>query len=267
MAAAPDPDEVLRSTPGKANFQRVARLLIGGGTALLREVFDQRCPPSSLPTTLQNPAIKNQLKSAKLTNPQWDCLYPSPGVYGKSEDFDITLLFSLLRNICNLIPPVTGWDALPASADHSLAADLARIKYYRNRVYGHANQDMEITDAEFPWLWQEISDALVRIAGQISPTKKNEWQVAINSFLKNPLTAKDERNVQELMQWYLNELELKGSMEKVQEEVKLLNKKIEELTATVCPLCGQTPCRFKGGSKGQLKMIPFYRLLLICNSS
>ncbi len=230
MAAAPDPDEVLRSTPGKANFQRVTRLLISGGTALLKEVFDQLCPPSNLPTILQTPATKNQLKAAKLTKPQRDCLYPSPGVYGKSEEFDITLLFSLLRNICNLSPPATGWDAFPANTDHSLAADLARIKYYRNSVYGHANQDMEITDADFPSLWQEISEALVRIAGQISPAKKKEWKVAIKSFLTNPLTAEDERNVQELEWWYRNDMDLKGSMKKVQEQLERLRK---------CHWCGQ----------------------------
>ena len=113
MAATPDPDEVLRPTTGKANFQRVTRLLISGGTTLLREVFDLIYPPSVLPTILQNPSTKTTLKTAGLTKPQRDCLYPSPGVYGKSAEFDITLLFKLLRTICNLVPPATGWDRFP----------------------------------------------------------------------------------------------------------------------------------------------------------
>jgi len=166
MAAAPDPYEVLISTREKANFQRLARLLISGGTSSMREIFDKRCPPSNLPSTLKNPAIEKHLKAAKLTKPQWDCLYPSPGVYGKSTDFDVTLLFRLLRTICNLTPPTTGWDALPTSTDHSLVADLVRIKYYRNSVYGHVNQNMEITDDDFPRLWKDISEALLRIAWQ-----------------------------------------------------------------------------------------------------
>jgi len=193
MATAPDPDEVLTSTREKANFQRLARLLISGGTSLTREIFDQMCPPSNLPTILKNPATKKQLKGAKLTKPQWDCLYPSPGVYGKSVDFDVTLLFRLLRTICSLAPPATGWDALPTSTDHSLVADLVRIKYYRNSVYGHVSQSMEITDRKFPKLWKDISEALLRIVGQISPTKKIAWQEAIDNFLKDPLTAEDER--------------------------------------------------------------------------
>ncbi|XP_078344077.1 uncharacterized protein LOC144629733 [Oculina patagonica] len=213
MATAILTDEVLSSTRGKANFQRVARLLISGGTTLLREIFDLRCPPSNLPTILKNPATKKNLKAAKFTKPQWDCLYPSPGVYGKSTDFDVSLLFKLLRTICSLSPPVTGWDALPASTDHSLAAELARIKYNRNSVYGHVNQTMEIKDDEFPLLWQEISEALLGIAGQIGHTKRNEWQEAIDNFLTESLTDEDERNIQELFRWYKNDVEVKNFLE------------------------------------------------------
>ena len=197
----------------------------------MREVFDQICPPSSLPKILQNPATEKQLKSAKLTKPQWDCLYPSPGAYGKSEDFDVTLLFRLLRTICNLFPPATGWDALPTSTDHSLAADLARIKYYRNSVYGHVNQSMEITDDEFPQLWRKISEALMRIARQISPEKKHDWQEAIDNFLQDPLTAEDERNVGELVRWCRNDIEVKESIEELKvtthEGMELLAKRLK----------------------------------------
>ncbi|XP_073231127.1 uncharacterized protein [Porites lutea] len=222
MAAASDPEEILRSTRGKDNFKRITRLLISGGTSLLREIFDSICPPSNLPTILSNPVTKNQLKAAKLTMPQWHSLCPSPGMYGKSADFDVTLLFRLLRTICSLTPPTTGWDALPVSTDHSLTADIARVKYYRNSVYGHVNQGMEIRDNEFKTLWQEISEALVRIAGQISSTRKIAWQGAIAKYLTDPLTTEDERNVQELEAWYKSDMEIKKSIEEVRERINRL---------------------------------------------
>ena len=233
MATTPGPDEVLHSTSEKENFQRVARLLISGGTKLLRGILDQFCPPSNLPTILKNPTTKNHLKAAKITKPQRDCLYPSPGVYGKSTDFDLTLLFKLLRTIGNLAPPATGWDALPASTDHSLAADLVRIKYYRNSVYGHVNQKMVITDDQFPSLWEEISEALVRIAGQISHAKKREWQEAIDNFLKDPLTAEDERNVQELLEWYRNDEEVKESINELKYSTRGMREVVERLDSRV----------------------------------
>ena len=233
MAAALDPDEVLRSSKGRDNFQHLARLLISGGTVLLREVFDIKCPPSNLPTTLQNAATKKLLKAAKLTKPQMDCLNPSPGMFGKSTDFDITLLFRLLRTICGLVPPVTGWDALPASTDDSLEADLARIKYYRNSIYGHVNENMEISDDEFSVLWREISEALVRVAGQISLAKAKEWKNAIDTFLKDPLTEEDKRHEQELRHWYQNDTEVKEYMEKVEFSMKHLEKEAQYLRVEV----------------------------------
>ncbi|CAH3126007.1 unnamed protein product [Pocillopora meandrina] len=213
MAAATDPSKALDSTPEKTNFQRAARLLICGGTMILREIFDKIHPPKDLPIILNDPAIKSQLAAARITKPQWDCLYPSPGTYGKSEDFDVTLLFKLLRTICNLHPPASGWDDLPASADHSLTADLARIKYYRNTVYGHVNQRMEIRNEEFQLLWQEIREALLRIARSISSTKGTEWEDAIDKLLNDPLTAEDDRNVKELLHWYRNDIEIKELVE------------------------------------------------------
>ena len=222
MAATPDPDEILRSTSGKENFQRITRLLISGGTSLLREIFDSICPPSNLPTILINPVTRNQLKAAKLTMPQWHCLFPSPGVSGKSADFDITLLLRLLRTICNLTPPSTGWDALPATADHSLTADIARIKYFRNSVVGHMKQDMTVTDDEFQMLWQEISTAFLRIAGRVSLARKTAWQVAITKFMTAPLTVQGEKSVQEPDQRLKSDMNLDKSLEKVNELTKNL---------------------------------------------
>ncbi|CAH3142727.1 unnamed protein product, partial [Porites lobata] len=148
MASLDDAEETLRSTRTKANFQRLTRLLMSGGAVLLREIFDSYHSPASLPTILSKPSVERQLKAARLTGPDWKCLYPSPGVYGKSSDFDISLTFRLLRTICPLTPPLTGWDSLPNDSNHSLEADLARIKFYRNEVYGHT-KNLEIPDDQY----------------------------------------------------------------------------------------------------------------------
>ena len=227
MAVTLDPKQVLRSTDGTENFQRLIRLLLGGGASLFREIFDAFCPPSQLPRKLNMPTTKSLLKAAKLTKPQWDCLYLSPGVYGKSTDFDVTLLFRLLRSICGLTPPATGWDALPVSTNHSLTADLVRIKYYRNSIYGH-KQDMEISNEEFVRLWQEVSEALVRLAKSISTEKETQWIEAINDFLTDPLTENDNRNVQELERWYTNDMEVKTYVQELKLGMDRLEKTVKE---------------------------------------
>ena len=197
MASISEAEEALRSTKQKSNFQRLTRLLMCGGAVLLREVFDSIHSRANLPTTLSDPSVERQLREAKLTSPEWNCLYPSPGVYGKSSDFDISLIFKLLRTICNLTSPPTGWDSLPNDSDNSLEADLARIKYYRNEVYGHSN-NLEIPDEQFLDLWGKISEALLRIAANLRTEKQSNWKDAIENFLRDPLTPAEEGYAEEL---------------------------------------------------------------------
>ena len=226
--------EALRATDEKANFQRLTRLLMRGGLALLREVFDSIHPPPSLPVVLSNPVIKTQLQTLRrnrvLTHPEWNCLYnPSgPGTYGKSTDFDISLLCKLLREICSLTPPATGWDILPNSTDHSLEADLIRIKFYRNKIYGH-NHSMEITNADFEKLWREISEALLRIASSISSAKRDEWKKSIEQFFLEPLTPDAEECVDELRLWQKKDMETKDEIEKVRITQELIQKQLQQL--------------------------------------
>ena len=217
-------DEALRTTDEKANFQRLTRLLMRGGLTLLREVFDSIHPPASLPAVLLNPTIKSNLKKLKgkkvLTQPEYNCLYfPLSGAYVKSTDFDISLLCKLLRAMCSLTPPATGWNSLPNSTDHSLEADLVRIKFYRNKIYGH-NHSMEITNADFENLWMEVSEALLRIAGGISSAKRDEWKKSIETFFREPLTPDAKECVDELRLWYLMDMDTKDKLEKLDEKME-----------------------------------------------
>ena len=224
-------NEALRTTDEKANFQRLTRLLMRGGLALLREMFDAIHPPANLPAVLGNPTIKSKLQTLRrnrvLTYPEWEFLYnPPSGAYGKSTDFDITLLCKLLREICNLTPS-TGWDTLPNSTDHSREADVVRIKFYRNTIYGH-NHSMEITNADFDNLWMEVSEALLRIAGGISSAKRDEWKKSIEKFFQEPLTPDAKKCIDELRLWYLMDMETKDTLEKLDEKVEQMDIRQEK---------------------------------------
>ena len=223
-------DQALRTTDEKANFQRLTRLLMRGGLALLREVFDSIHP--HLPAVLGNPTIKSNLQTLRgrvLTQPEWDCLYnPPSGAYGKSTDFDISLLCKLLREICSLTPPATGWKDLPDITDHSLGADLVRIRIYRNKIYGH-NHAMEVADPDFEKLWMEISEALLRIARSISSAKRDEWKNSIEKFFHEPLTPDAKKCVDELRSWYLVDMDTKDKLEKLDKKMEQMQIKQEQM--------------------------------------
>ena len=219
MASLEDAEEVLRATRSNSNFQRLTRLLMRGGTVLLREIFDSIHSPANLSTTLSDPLVEGKLRTARLTRPDWNFLYPSPGICGKSSDFDISLTFRLLRTICKLKPPPTGWDSLPNDSEHSLEADLVRIKYYRNEVYGHS-RSLELSDDQFLDLWGKISEAPLRIGAKLSHEKETRLKDTIEKFLHDPSTQEEERCADELEQWYEKDIGNKKVLQELVLEVR-----------------------------------------------
>ena len=122
-------------------------------------------PPTLNTVLAASQPVLHSLRSRRIINAtQWGKLFPAVPASVSSRDFDITLLMILLRNICGLAPPLTGWDALPRATDISREADIARVKYFRNTVYGHAEQAF-VDDATFDTHWKEIRDTLVRLGG------------------------------------------------------------------------------------------------------
>ena len=156
--AEPSP---LASSPEKTNGNKLNRLLIDGGTTVLRNIFDHYHPPAILASDLNSnySTLSNLLRRRVLNGRQWDKLFPTGGGVPDSNTFDITLLFLLLTNICGLSPPPSGWHTKPSSADNSLEANLARVKFFRNELYGHVTST-GVETTSFTTLWQEISTTL-----------------------------------------------------------------------------------------------------------
>ena len=154
-------------------------------------MLNAKHPPGTLATAL-NSHIRSllRIKYSVIKGPQWDLLYPATGP-PDSENFDITLLTILLRNICVLPPPATGWNVMPAAGHTSMSADIVRIKMYRNTVYGHT-ATAECDDATFKKLWQEISQTLVRLG--IPQQDIDKLKVA-------PLSPEEESYIEKLKEW------------------------------------------------------------------
>ena len=151
----------LASSLEKTNGNKLNRLLIDGGTTVLRKTFDCYHPPANLASDLNSnySILNNLLRRRVLNGRQWDKLFPPGGGVPDSNTFDITLLFLLLTNICGLTPPSSGWHAKPSPSDSSLEANLARVKFFRNELYGHVTST-GVETTSFTTLWQEISTTL-----------------------------------------------------------------------------------------------------------
>ena len=160
-SSSPSP---LASSVEKTNGSKLSRLLIDGGTMVLRKIFDGYHPPANLQANLNANygTLNDLLRRRVLHRPQWHLLFPPGGATPDSNTFDITLLFLLLNSICGLSPPHLGWHTKPSASDTSVEANLARIKFFRNELYGHVTTTGMDTPT-FSSLWQEISALLVAL--------------------------------------------------------------------------------------------------------
>ncbi|XP_073250253.1 uncharacterized protein [Porites lutea] len=191
--ATPSP---LANSVEKTNGNKLSRLLIDGGTTVLRNIFDSHHPPANLAANLSSRHIHPILTRLRhrniLNGVQWDKLFPPPGGGPpNSINFDITLLFLLLRNICGLSPPLSGWDRMPPASDTSFEANLARMKYYRNVLYGHVTST-GIQTSGFDVKWQEVSSVLVSLGlsqSEVDRLKREpcgeDYVSAVTEWMKN----------------------------------------------------------------------------------
>ena len=205
------------STKETTNYARLCRLLVDIGTQVLRNTFDTIHPPANLFTVLSaNKTTLQSLKNKKVINPiQWGKLFPVISAAVFSRDFDTTLLMVLLRNICGLSPPLAGWDSLPDALDLSLEADLARIKYYRNTIYGHAEQ-ASVDDVTFNDFWCDIRDTLVRLGGVT-------YAAAVDSLKDECMDPQVEDHYKEqLRQWKKDEDSVKEQLDQIKEKLEML---------------------------------------------
>ena len=212
IAATPSPFATSKET---TNYARLCRLLVHIGSEALRATFDKVHPPSTLHGALKSSGHYRTLQSLykgtgkKVLNPtQWGKLYP---VHSRvtSVNFDITLLTVLLRTICGFSPPASGWDNLSPSTDTSTADDIARVNYYRNTVYSHANQ-ASVDDASFNTYWHEIREALVRLGG-------TSFRKYIDNLEHDTMDRDMEEHYRELMkQWKKDDDSIKEKLEEME---------------------------------------------------
>ena len=206
------------STKETTNYARLCRLLVELGTRALKDTFDSIHPPATLHAVLAgNKTVLRSLRDRKIINPtQWGKLFPTNPFSVSSSSFDITLLMVLLRNICGLVAPATGWDALPTATDSSREANIARIKFFRNTLYAHA-QHASVDDTTFNSQWRDIRKSLLCLGGL-------QYRTAIDHLETECMDPESKKHHIELLeQWKKDEDNVKDKLEEVM-------KKLHEIT-------------------------------------
>ncbi|XP_061194768.1 uncharacterized protein LOC133202922 [Saccostrea echinata] len=138
------------------NASRANRLLLGPCTDELRDLLRHYVPPATFQRVIQQ--YRTSLSS--LSAVQKNLILPKHGHYtGNYDDMDISLLYTLLRNICNIPGHSNGWGASPDPHDNSVSANVERIRIIRNGCSHLSNSSL--SDSDFNRIWSTIRAAVM----------------------------------------------------------------------------------------------------------
>ena len=211
-------------TKEATNYARICRLLIEVGSQVLREKFNDIHDPANLHVILHSfmPKLKSLRSRRILSQAQWDSMNPAVHATVSSENFDISTLCVLLMNICNLPPPETGWRRLPAPTDHSLSADILRVRHFRNSLYAHVTK-ASIDETSFNRYWSNIREVFLRLGGA-------KYDKEISKMKTESMNPDAEEGYKSLLkEWQKQDDDIRDRLESIDEKVEKAHKLLLDL--------------------------------------
>ncbi|XP_062605337.1 uncharacterized protein LOC134267135 [Saccostrea cucullata] len=157
---------------GRARFAKILMAIIDELTQVYRDLLQQHVPASRVFNKVK--ALKDVFEKLKKDQ----ILILKDASTKGYVDFDITLMYTLLRNICTNIPPPTkGWGIsdFPETGEVGLGDDIERIRLIRNKMYGHVSST-SISKQLFEEYWKMVSDICQRFQSRIGGSYTNDLQ-------------------------------------------------------------------------------------------
>lgn len=200
MASAPGPSvtRCVSIEKEKENFCRLCQLIMTICSDLFRDILSYHIKPMDLRSTLDKNS--KQLQKLKCINShQLDILYPASQkkTQTRVEDMDMSLLYTLLRNVCNIKPHAKKWGNPPNQGDKSLGACIDRIRIMRNSLYGHLKTG-SIDNIDFKNNWTDLKTNIVEIEKQL--LVGNSYELKVDELLSCELSSNALQYVEEFKQ-------------------------------------------------------------------
>lgn len=147
------------STRETTNFARLAWIILGPCADVLRDILKKEIHPLILSNYVKKK--KNQLTNS-----------------GDISGLDISLLYNLLRNKCTIPPHTSQWGNDPSPGDRSVSANIERIRFIRNKYYGHAI-NYSLSDDEFDKRWKELHQIVKELESHLGTSRSHQDAITI----------------------------------------------------------------------------------------
>ncbi|XP_062595325.1 uncharacterized protein LOC134256657, partial [Saccostrea cucullata] len=212
MASGPDPG-------GRSRFAKLGMAINEELTQACRDVLELEVPPGLVYNKVKASSIYKKIR------PEQELCLIGAKADGYKE-FDITLLYTLIRNICTKIPrPTKGWggNTMPSVGETTIGDDIERIRMIRNTMFGHISS-ASTSKADFDDTWSVIADICQRLQ---SYTKK-DYMSGLSNLQSQALEEEYEATViEKLREDHKNNQSLMVKLSSVEQDLQELKTKSE----------------------------------------
>ncbi|XP_062576275.1 uncharacterized protein LOC134238178 [Saccostrea cucullata] len=140
------------------------RKLITLGKDALQVYFDSIFPSEDLQKCLKDNKESLCNGPYRFTAKEVNIVYPASGSAVESSLFDVPIMYKLLRNFGNNVPPPTnGWGKEPNVGQKNQGDDIERIRKYRNQLCHNQFNTQNMDDDDFVFYREELTQAILRL--------------------------------------------------------------------------------------------------------
>ncbi|XP_062567640.1 ankyrin repeat domain-containing protein 17-like [Saccostrea cucullata] len=179
MSSGPDAGD-------RSRFAKLGMAINEELTQACRDVLEMEVPPG---------LVYNKVKSSsvyKNIRPEQELRLIGAKTDGYKQ-FDITLLYTLIRNVCTKIPrPTKGWggNTMPAIGQITTGDDVERIRLLRNSMFGHISS-ASTSKTDFDNTWSVITD----ICQRLQTCTKKDYISGLSNIQRQTLEEENETTV------------------------------------------------------------------------
>ena len=185
----------------KYNYSRFGQGIVGTATDILRDVLESYVPHTDLLNVYNTTPVPLRLDAHQKQ------LVMNAAKDGYT-DFDITLLYTLLRNLCsnlrnpatpNLPAPSRGWGKDPLPTDVALSDDIERIRLLRNGVFAHLPR-AKLKKNEYQQHWGKLKDVCHRCTHNARLQQfAHDYEQELKDLESYTLSEKDAKNLIDIL--------------------------------------------------------------------
>lgn len=205
----------------------------------LKDILANQIKPADLYHRINSSLMngKSYLRKEQLST----CSIPPPGQPDYNK-FDVTLLYTLIRNLCTSLTPTQGWGGKGPDSSHTqIGDDIERLRLMRN-TFAHANS-AGIPDAEFQALWINLKSVIQRIQKFMNSVGSNvNYEQKLADIERSDFGFGDLQNYKLFLEVTLNQLKeerIKGKYK----DLKKINKKNHAIGVNMVNKKSEAQCR------------------------